>query len=206
MKRLTLLLVLLLAACGQRDGAEDNQTVPLQQDLLAGLDPLAAGPDTARLQAMIDRAMPAALPDAAKAQYRNLRAGVGGSVCGEVATPASNGKAGPFRHFVITPEAVAVVGTEPGVKINDPEDFLADAWIRWCASPEELKSVEAELGGPRTPAVDSSAGLQSADADEPMLAEPQPLRTASAGPPSRSPPDAPPAQIDSFSQSVSRPQ
>src|SRR4029453_16474947 len=136
-------------------------------------------------------------------EYRNIKAGVGGAACGEVATVAPNGKPDLYRHFVITPDAVAVIGTKPGVDFKDPSEFLADAWIRWCASPEELELVEGQLDqGPHAipdPLPDPDV---PPPAEEPLLPLPrqEPRRPAAATPP------PPPAQIDSFSKSVSRPQ
>src|SRR5256885_9534156 len=58
-------------------------------------------------------------------------------------------------------DAVAVIGTSPEVKFNDPSDFLADAWIRWCASPDELKLVEGQIGQGPVPSDRKSTRLNS---------------------------------------------
>jgi hypothetical protein len=204
MKKCVPFLLLVVAGCGARGGGDDNQTAALQENLLADLETSNSAQDAARLQSLVDRAMASALPDASKAQYRNVRAGVGGAACGEVASADAGGKLGPYRRFVVTPDTVAVIGTTADVKFNDPSDFLADAWIRWCASPDELKLVEGQLGqGPAqsmetlpptdVPAIPEETSL-------PLPRQPAPSRTASAAPP------PPPPQIDSFSRSVSRPQ
>jgi len=204
MKKLVPLL-LLLASCEARDSQSESPTIPLDDNLLAGLEQGNTAQDAERLQALIDRAIPAALPANVQPHYRNARTGVGGAACGEVAMAEGRGKPGPWRHFVVTPDAVAVIGTDAKIKFNDPSDFLADAWIRWCASPEELKLVETELDQGPALAADPLPG-----ADIPPIFEESPPAPPRAGLPRRSAmaPSAPPppAQIDSFSKSVSRPQ
>ena len=198
-----MVLLLLLAGCGSHKGGEDNQTIPLQENLLADLQTSNSAQDAARLQSLIDRGMATALPDASKAQYRNIHEGVGGAACGEVAATGPKGKLGSYRRFVVTPDAAAVIGTSPEIKFNDPSDFLADAWIRWCASPDELKLVEGQLGQGPAPSMEAPAPTDIPSMPEepslPVPRQPAPSRTASAAPP-------PPPQIDSFSKSVSRPQ
>jgi len=190
-------ILLLLGGCS---GADEpvNEAVALSEELLANLDSAAPGDDPAQLRALIDRAMPVALPDVPTPHYRNVRAGVGGAACGEVAAS----EAGPYRNFVVTPEAAAVVGEEPGVRFNDPSDFLADAWIRWCASPEELAQVEAQLRAGPAPDVGTSTDLSGTPPA--LVAEPAAPAPAPTPIVRRPPPPAP--RIDSFSQSVSRPE
>ena len=203
MKKYGMVLLLLLSGCGSHKGGEDNQTIPLQENLLADLQTSNSAQDAARLQSLIDRGMATALPDASKAQYRNIHEGVGGAACGEVAATGPKGKLGPYRRFVVTPDAAAVIGTSPAIKFNDPSDFLADAWIRWCASSDELKLVEGQLGQGPAPSMEAPAPTEIPSMPEepslPVPRHPAPSRTASAAPP-------PPPQIDSFSKSVSRPQ
>src|SRR5438094_3558386 len=204
MKRFVPVLLLLLAGCGSHKSGEDNQTIPLQENLIADLQTSNSAQDAARLQSLIERAMATALPDASKAQYQNIHEGVGGAACGEVASSSSKGKLGPYRRFVVPPDAVAVIGTSPEVKFNDPSDFLADAWIRWCASPDELKLVEGQIGQGPAPSTEVPAPTDIPNLPEapslPIPKQAPPSRTASAAPP------PPPPQIDSFSKSVSRPQ
>jgi hypothetical protein len=202
-----LLPLLLLSGCDREAPTAPEEESGTQ---LAGTGPDAALPpgseDPARLQELIARAMPAVLPDAAKARYRDIRAGVGGAACGEVATPGPGGAEGPFRPFVVTPQAVAVVGTGPTIAFDDPSDFLADAWIRWCASPEELQRLAPELK--RAAAVPAPIAEPAPEPDPlagPAVAtEPAP---PPAPPPAREPakrPPPPPPQIDSFLNSVQR--
>src|SRR5579875_2310912 len=153
---------LLLAGCRDKPEGVGNANVvdneaaaagaaanAILENALAPADPN----DPARLQAVIAQAMPTAIPDAKDAQYRNVRGGAGGAVCGEVASKPV-GRAPPvFRPFVINPDGLAVVAATPKLAFADPNDFAADAWIRWCASPEELQKLAPQLRNARvTPA------------------------------------------------------
>ncbi|MBV8686834.1 MAG: hypothetical protein JOZ90_10685 [Alphaproteobacteria bacterium] len=205
--RWSLPILLFLAGCGARapaGGDEGADPAAGGNDLLGNLAAVNDSNDPARLQALIDRAMPSAIPRAKDAAYRNLRGGAGGSVCGEVAP------AGPkrvFLPFVITPDALAVVGTTPRIAYEDPNDFLADAWIRWCATPEELQKL--------APTLQNAARAAGPAANEVSAAIPPPIdpSVVQVDPPPPPPPDrpvpapppakpAPPPQIDSFFNSV----
>lgn len=206
----SLLILLILAGCGSKDTDEAAEDAPAGNQ--AALAPAQQGADAAQLQAIVDRAMPLAIPDAAKAQYRGIRAGAGGTVCGEVSTPA-RGAPGPFRPFLVTQAGVALVSPNPAIDFADPSDALADGWIRWCATPEELQALgptlqaaaagaaaatAAEASALEVPTIDAIPILppsaQPANATQP--AEPAPK--AKAAPP-------PPPKIDSFFNSVARP-
>jgi hypothetical protein len=197
MRKICLMLLLLLSACGSKEGSEARHGAEADDtgNLLANLQ--AGSGDPAKLQELIDRAMPAALPDAKNAQYRNLRAGAGGAACGEV---AAKGKT-DFRPFVVTPEAIAVLDATPRIAYDDPSDFFADAWIRWCATPAELQQIGPAL---QQAARTAGTGLNQVDAATPPDAGPVPAPPPSAppAPPIRpkSPPPAP--AIDSFLKSV----
>src|SRR3954470_5059246 len=138
MRYANILPLLLLAACGAK--GEGNTETEAQNDLLANLQLVDANADPARLQALIDETMPAVLANAKDAQYRNVRAGAGGAVCGEVSTAKQ-----PFLPFVITPAKIALVGSSPQIQFSDPSDLLADAYVRWCATPEELSRIGPQL-------------------------------------------------------------
>jgi hypothetical protein len=206
---LSMILLLLLGACGSGggEGGGGGGGEGPGGDPLAGLDPTAP-PDPARLQAIVDRAIPAALPDAAGARYRGIRAGVAGSVCGEVAT----GSDGPFRPFVVNPSGLPLVAPGPTIAFDDPSNLLADAWIRWCASPEELQRLEPELQKAARSAV--GAGLPPSDApplEMPLELPPPDIAAAPPAPPPAPPREErkaaappPPAQIDSFFNSIER--
>ncbi|HEY0414103.1 MAG TPA: hypothetical protein VGD66_13280 [Allosphingosinicella sp.] len=193
-------ILLLLSACGaQPEAGNDAAAAPAgAQDPLANLQLADPAAEAARLQALVAQAMPAALRDAKDARYRNVRAGAGGSACGEVAAKGS----GVFRPFVVTPEGVAVVGETPHIAFEDPTDFLADAYIRWCASPEELERVAPEIRR----AGAGAAALNQVDAAAPPPLMPPETATPEAPPPKAAParPAAPPPppQIDSFFNSV----
>src|SRR3954462_2935361 len=140
MKYANILPLLLLAACGSK--GEGNAEAEAQNDLLANLQLVDSNADPARLQALIDETMPAVLANAKDAQYRNVRAGAGGAVCGEVSAAKQ-----PFLPFVITPAKLALVGSSPQIQFSDPSDLLADAYVRWCATPEELSRIGPQLPG-----------------------------------------------------------
>lgn len=202
-----LLPLLLLSGCGagSPDAPEEDPGAASPGAAVAdGALPGGDGGDggLSAVEALIARAMPAVLPDPAKARYRDVRAGVGGAACGAVATPGPGGGEGPFRPFVVTPQGVAVVATGPAIAFDDPSDFLADAWIRWCASPEELQRLGPELK--RAAALPPPLPEPALEPD--LVAAPAPAQpTAPAAPPPREPRrPPPPPQIDSFLNSVQR--
>jgi hypothetical protein len=210
MKKL-LPILLLLASCNNQAG-EDDAAAEGGAAEAGGALPAAvpAGEDMVALQAKVSRAMATALPDAGTAEYRALRTGAGGAACGEVATQGKGG--GVFRPFVVTPDGLAVVAAGPAIAWSDPDDFVADAYIRWCASPEELQRLAPQL---QSAAANSAAAAVPAG-DEPDLplppvreelpvAAPPPPAAEPAPPPARKK-AAPPPQIDSFFNSVDRPQ
>jgi hypothetical protein len=193
-----ILLLLSLAGCQQRGAAgqtdaSETGAVPSDEELLRGIG------DPGRIQALIERAM-STIPDAASARYRNVRPGAGGAACGEVSL-----KSTPFRPFVVTPEAVAVIAATPTLAFNDPADIAADAWIRWCATPEELERLPPRLTDPVLPTLDADAN-GAAPAELPIpSAVPEPTAAAPAPPPpSAAAKKAPPPEIDSFFNSVQR--
>jgi hypothetical protein len=205
MRKIALILLPLVAACGSQnspqEAADEDTSASLEAEDLA---PSAAGTDPAQLQSLIDRAMPAVLQNPGEAEYRNVRPGAGGSVCGEVAPKEPKGPV--FRPFVVTPEAIAVVGTSPRVAFENPEDFLADAWIRWCATPEELKQLSDNLPKlTRKVQQTSEADLPPLDIEDIPLPPPaaQPGTETPPAPPAKAKPADPP-RIDSFFNSVAR--
>jgi len=202
-----LLILLILSSCGKK-APVDEPTGPDGGSLLpANLADSALPDDSAKAQALIERAMPAALKDPKAAQYRNVRAGAGGSACGEVALKAG----APFMPFVVNPDAIAVVGSRPQIAWEDPDDFLADAWIRWCATPEELAKLRPRLekaaNAPIPSPAEAGAGAIPPPLDPAILAAeppPPPSTTASPVPAPRAKPAPPPPtpRIDSFFNSV----
>jgi len=212
MKSLAPILLLLATACGSKDGEEANATVDSSELAAATAPAVPAGEDPAALQARITRAMAVALPDAGTAQYRALRTGAGGAACGEVATTGKSAASGVYRPFVVTPDGLAVVAAGPAIAWADPDDFVADAWIRWCATPEELQRLGPQL---QSAAVNSAAAAPPVTEgpdlplppvrDDAAAAPPEPPAAAAAPPPPRKR-DAPPPRIDSFFNSVDRAQ
>jgi hypothetical protein len=186
MKKLCVIL-LLLAGCGSRNNADPaNGAEAIPSELMPNLAAIKANRE-AEAKALVERAMATAIPDAKNAQYRNVRPGAGRAACGEVSGKTTGG----FRPFVVTPEGVAVIGTSAIIAWDDPSDLLADAYIRWCATPEELQKV-----GPAIRNAKTDAGL-------PNLAAPAPETSAPApGPDLPQPKPPPPPQIGSFFNSV----
>jgi hypothetical protein len=196
--------LLLLSGCGSGGGGEvrDREADSAGAEanaMLANLAAPAPADDPARLREIVARAMPAALPDAKDDRYRNLRGGAGGSVCGEVAPRPATGVP-VFRPFLINPDGIALVATAPQLKLDDPSDFFADGWIRWCATPEELRSLAPKLqqaaGAPQMPPAQVDATQAPATAPEPAPLVAAPRRPARPSGPQPSP------SIDSFFNSV----
>jgi hypothetical protein len=187
-----LLPLLLLAGCGSRDrGDANNAADALPPELMPNMAAVEAS-SAAHVQALIDQALPAAVPDAKTAQYRNVRAGAGGAACGEVAGKTTHG----WVPFVVPPSGTAVVGTGAKIDYANPSDILADAWIRWCATPEELNTVAAEIHKARPDLLPGNLA-----APVPDVPPPQPVAEA---PPARPSAPPPPPQISSFFNSVAR--
>ena len=210
MKKLLPILAL-LASCN-KEAAEDDvagEAPPGNTAVAMAGAPVA--PDMAALQAKVSRAMAIGLPGAGTAQYRAIRPGTGGAACGEVATEAK-GLAGIFRPFVVTPDGLAVVAAGPAIDWEDPDDFVADAYIRWCATPEELQrlapqlqSAAAKSAAAMTPTEDEADLPLPPVREDPAAAAPAPPAEA-APPPRKKGPPPPPPQIDSFFNSVDRPE
>ncbi|HEY7808996.1 MAG TPA: hypothetical protein VIA98_01295 [Allosphingosinicella sp.] len=205
-------ILLLLASCGSQ-GGDDNAAGEGAGGAAADGQPvLPAVPNLAALQAKVERAMASALPNADGAQYRALRAGAGGSACGEIVTAGKGPLAGVARPFIVTPDGVAVVAEGPAIGWDDPDDFVADAWIRWCATPEELERLRPQLERAAAASVNTAATAPDTGPDlplPPILEEaPAPAPAAPAAPaqtPSKKSPPPPP-RIDSFFNSVDRAQ
>src|SRR4051794_1532845 len=202
MRYAIILPLLLLAACGAK--GEGNAETEAQNDLLANLQLVDANADPVRLQALIDETMPAVLANAKDAQYRNVRAGAGGAVCGEVSSAKQ-----PFLPFVITPAKIALVGSSPQIQFADPSDLLADAYVRWCATPQELDRIGPQV---RQAASDPANVTMSQlpAAPPPLPPETDSANVAAPAPPAKAAPvkpaPPPPQDIDSFMNSVARKQ
>ena len=208
MKRLALLLLMPLSACGWASPEDMNaqeEGADIAAEALAAANQAAGeeAEDPAALQARVERAMGVILRDPRSARYANVRSGVARSVCGEVDSKQENGRYGGMRPFVVTPEGVAVVSATAAIGFGDPADIFPDYYIRWCASPEELTrlgpAVRTPLPAPADP------GVQADIPDIPAL-DPAPPAGGPAGPTpkARPPVEGGVEKDDSFLNSVVR--
>jgi hypothetical protein len=203
------LILLLLAGCGSKTTDEGGGDAAMAEgDPFANAAAAAGADDPARLQDLVVRGMAGVLQDARNAQYRDLRAGVGGAACGYVAPKGA--PAAGFRPFVVTPDAIGVVGAAQAISFEDPDDLLADAWIRWCATPEELQrlgptlqaAAAASAGSPAAEPADSQLPPPGFQVPVPPAPEPQPDPPPPPPQAKAKAPPPPPPQIDSFFNSV----
>ena len=183
-----LLLLTACAGCGSKTNVDTGNADAPPVDLTPNMAAVEAN-NAAHVQELIAKALPAVLPDAKSAQLRSVRAGAGGSACGEVSGKTTHG----FVPFVVTPAGQAIVGTGPKIAYEDPSDILADAWIRWCATPEELKGVAATVQKAKTDPTAFNAAMPVPE-----------VPTAAEAPPARPSAPPPPPQIGSFFNSVAR--
>lgn len=197
MKRL--LILLLLAGCDA--GAEHEAAAPPSGGSPAGRESSSeASPaqQAEQFRQRAERALAAILADPAGARYSDLRAGAAGALCGRVEDRPADGRSDGPRPFVVTPEGAAVLSATPEVMFADPEDLFPDFYIRWCASPDELRRI-----GPRI----AAAPLSEAVPAEALtgVTEGVPLPPAEADVAKAAPPAAPrPVEEDSFSRAVLR--
>jgi hypothetical protein len=204
MRRLAALL--LLAGCSQDPPGDADDGDAATPPAAAAAGNLAG--DSAGLQARVDGAMAAALQDPAGARYRNVRAGLAGTVCGEVDPKRTRGGHAGFRPFLVTPQGVALVAGSARLKFDDPADPFPDFYIRWCASPEELKRLEPELqraiagSGGAAPPPDPLPG--EGGIHDPLPPDPgeQPPLSPPAGAGGKA--ETGPADVNSFINSVKR--
>ena len=221
MKRLASLL-LLLSGCDSGSQTDEASSATPTPAAAAGISAPAGAEETARFQQRIQQSLAPILIDAESARYANLRAGAAGSVCGNVDSKQGDGNYSGPRPFVITPEGVAVISTASRVVFDDPLDPFSDFYIRWCASPDELRRLGPEIAGSLNTPVE--AGSQPPDFAEALPAEaidiapPEPPpaeqrpapgatsdgRWGQTARPGASAPAAPSANEDSFADAVLR--
>jgi hypothetical protein len=206
---ITLLIAgLLVAGC---DWGRDEDAAPGSEGaaLPAGADALSAagGDSAAQAQQKAVHALSVILPDAKSARYAEVRAGTAGAVCGMVDAKQPDGKYSGPRPFAVSPEGVAVVSTSPQVMFDDPEDVFPDFYIRWCATPAELRLIgpRVALPGEPPPTVEEIPDLL----EQEIAAAPPPLPPAAPEPPpptaqAKATTPAPPPGDDSFSSAVVR--
>lgn len=197
----------LVAGCDSRGGESMDAAPEGQAPAAAGALPAQGGDPVAQAQQRAVAALSILLPDARSARYAEVRAGTAGAVCGTVDAKQADGKYSGPRPFVVSPEGVAVVSTTPLVNFDDPEDVFPDYYIRWCATPAELRTIGPRIALPEAPppTVDDIPELLESDiADAAAPAEPpQPLPEPPKAKAKASAPPAAPGD-DSFSSAVLR--
>lgn len=198
MKRL-LILLLLLAGCDA--GAEREAAPPPFEASPAGREPssgASSAEQAAQFRQRAERALAAILADPAGAGYSDLRAGAAGALCGRVDARQVDGRSDGPRPFVVTPEGVAVLSATTEVMFAAPEDLFPDFYIRWCASPDELRRIGPRIAAARLPDAVPAEILTGPIEGVPL--PPAAAEVAKAAPPAA----PPPAEEDSFSRAVLR--
>lgn len=202
-RRFAILMLAGLAACDR--GEDDAATgAPAPAPSAA---PQVTKVDAGRmLQEKAAAGLRAILPDPDDARFADIRSGTAGAVCGKVDTEQPDGKRSGFRPFVVTPEGVGIISLTPTVMLNDPEDLFPDYYIRWCATPAELATLEVGTE------INTAAPMTEVPADLPELGKlPEPGETPSAhpaevaaAPPTPPAPAASSSDLESFSKAVIR--
>jgi hypothetical protein len=153
MRRLFLALAaagLLLAGCGEAASEEEGgrpaqaarlklSLTPLELTAKAALDKqMSAKAAVAALEKRVKPAMDVYLLDPFSAQYRQLRAGKGGAVCGQVNAKNRLGAYVGFKDFVLGRDGstLYVSKSSDGVRTEIYSSF-ADAYVNACASKQE---------------------------------------------------------------------
>jgi hypothetical protein len=190
------LALLLLAGCGSQDGSQRGASGGAGLPGEAGMSEMEGNDENpAQLQARAVAALSSELPDPQSARYANVRKGAGEAICGDVDAKGVDGEYSGYRPFVVSPEGVAVVSRTRTVMFNDPGDLFPDAYIRWCAPPEELNSLGARVAG-GDPALTKPIGeevLNIAPTPEDTLLAEQPAPAVPVVPPPPRP--EPPAEV-----------
>lgn len=214
-------LLLLLGACGSRsDEAADGNAARAEAAASQQLAEQLGAQGEAGLRRRLE-SLTAILADPS---YRQVRSGPMGAVCGEVDTKLRDGARTGFRPFVIAPDGFPLISTTARINYDDPEDMFPDAYIRWCASPDEMERIAALVerrqmgaaagtpGDVPDPALDPALIPDVPSAAPPIVAEaaPPPAMVAPAprAPDTRATPPArsDSSDEDSFFRSVVRPQ
>jgi hypothetical protein len=206
------LALLLLAGCDSQEDAPPEQTAGSQTPPPAVTPAGSAAQNPAQAAERAKAALAVILVDPKSARYSEVRSGTAGAVCGRVDSMQGDGKYSGARPFVVTPEGVAVISTAPRVMFGDPEDVFPDFYIRWCASPEELRTIGPNVAlADRLGAELEAGGIETVPEFDPADAPPVPEAPPPAAPPGTAPaaPAAAPANPpaggeDSFSSAVLR--
>lgn len=174
--RVMLTVLFLLSGCKETSNVDAGAETGNASATLSGTTSTETTAErTARLQGKVDAALGGVLREP---RYTNLREGPGGAVCGEVDSRQSDGEYSGPRPLVVTPEGVPLVSITSQIMFEDPDDIFPDFYIRWCASPEEMRTIGPliESRANAAPAPDPIAELPAPDDPplDPALLEPQP--------------------------------
>ncbi len=186
------ILICLLLSCGSpaRVHRTDQETAMNTVE-----DGSSNSTSAADLQRLAIAALSQILRNAASGRYSNVRRGSGNSICGTVILDGAAGTGIGQRFFVIAPAGQPFLSATAGINFSDPLDSFVDAYIRWCASPDELQTLQGNMLNLATEIPDPP------DAEQP--AEPPPLpaqEPVSRWPSSRSPAHRPSNDSDFFNE------
>lgn len=207
---LAVLAIPMLAGCGAGDsgatGSGENAAIA-PSTTTNGAAAADSGDLAARAQVALSRAL-----GTATSQTSALRATPSGAICGTVSYRLPQGGDSGPRPFLVSPQGEALVSAAPRVMVEDPADSFVDAYMRWCASVEELRAMQAQLSNTNAAAVPDLPPLP-ADSPPPLLLDPEePSPIPPAPPRTRWAPANPPPPAnqtagdrDSFSNAVLRP-
>ena len=187
------------AGCGSGGGSGGDSAIPdAASSNLAGE---ANAQGTASAEGRAEVALSAVLSEPVL-RYANVRQSVSGAVCGEVETRAGDGRRSGLRPFVVRPEGDAAVSPTPRIALEDPDDRFPDLYMAWCASPEELRSIQQRMGGATAA---PPPAIEIPMADPPELPS-EPAEVDARDPPRRERQSQPrPQDNDSFFNAVVRP-
>ena len=139
----------------------------------------------AQLESRASAALRVAL-GVAPARFVNVRSGANGAICGVAEMlPDVTSPGGP-RMFLITASGDAFIGRTETLGLEDPTDPFPNLYVQYCATPEEVREIQARLAR-----MDPSDVQPPPPPDAlPPLADVPP--DAAAEPPSEAPPPPPP--------------
>jgi hypothetical protein len=202
------LVAALLTSCGRAEGDPSARGAPdVKVPRLLALSKLEGEADTSlqkaqqeeqqkALQGRAKTAMEGYLFDPFSAKFRNLRAGRGGALCGEVNAKNRMGAYVGFKDFVVGKDrsTVYMSNYSDGVR-SEMNSSFADAYVNVCANDAEVKAYrlatnyyEPDYSVPSytAPAAPGYVSLPPAEQGEPVRwSRPEPRRTPPAPQPTQ---------------------